>query len=295
LQALHTRVPGFPALSASRFVLGLGIAALVLPTLYVLAKDYWSTDNGVHGPILLATGGWLIWRSRGVIRAHSAPIRSPWLLLGVVPLLLLYVYGRALGVPTVESGALYLLLLLVALSFWGPRVMRRLWFPALYLAFLVRPPATMVAEFTQPLKIWISQVSTALLHEFGYAIASSGVRIQIEQYEVLVQHACAGLGSIFSLLAVGLLYLHLVSRAKGALKLLLLAAIIPIAVVANLLRVILLLLLTAHFGEDVAQGLSHDAAGLLTFALSLLLLFALDHGMAALGRDRKGPSSAVNH
>jgi exosortase len=273
-----------------RFVLLLGLAALVVPTLVSLATDYWSTDNGVHGPVLLATGAWLLWRERAYIAAHARPTRSAWLILALIPLLLLYLYGRALHVLTAETVALYLVLAVVALAVWGRAVMRHLWFPALYLAFLIRPPSGFIAETTQPLKIWISGSAAWLLHQFGYAIASSGVTIQVDQYEMMVQQACAGLGSIFSLLAIGLLYLHLVSRARGGRRVFLLLAIVPIAVLANLLRVILLILLTVHLGEGVAQGYAHQLAGMVTFGLSLAGMMALDlalGGIAAIRRPAK--------
>jgi exosortase len=271
-----------------RIVLLLGIAALVVPTLISLATDYWSTDNGVHGPVLLATGAWLLWRERGFIAANARPARSVWPIFALIPLLLVYLYGRAFHILTAETIALYLVLATIAFAAWGRAVMRHLWFPALYLAFLIRPPSSFIAETTQPLKIWISTSAAWLLHQFGYAIASSGVTIQADQYEMMVQQACAGLGSIFSLLAIGLLYLHLVSRARGGRRIFLLLAIVPMAVLANLLRVIILILLTVHLGEGVAQGYAHQLAGMVTFGLSLAGLMALDlvlGGVAAIRRN----------
>ncbi|MBV9528630.1 exosortase [Sphingomonas sp.] len=278
------------ALSFPRLLLILGIVALVVPTLLSLASDYWSTDNGVHGPILLATGAWLLWRERVFIAANERAVRSAGPVLVLLPLLLLYVYGRALHVLTAETAALYLVLVVVAFAAWGATVMRHLWFPVLYLAFLIRPPSGLIAETTQPLKIWISATAAWLLREFGYAIASSGVTIQVDQYELMVQQACAGLGSIFSLLAIGLLYLHLVSRARGWTRGFLLLAIIPMAVLANLLRVIILILLTVHLGEGIAQGYAHQLAGMVTFGMSLAGLMALDLALgwfSALRRPRR--------
>lgn len=265
-----------------------GIAALAVPTLVTLAREYWSTENGVHGPLLLVSGLWLLLRSHDSLTIRSSRPPVGWLLLTLAPLLLLYVYGRAMGVLTVESGALYLLLLVLAQHYWGWATLRQHWFPLLYLAFLIRPPSGVVAELTQPIKLWISEVSTDLLYWLGYPIAHSGVRIQIAQYELLVQQACAGLGSIFSLAAIGLLYLHLVSPARGSARVFLMLCIIPLAVLANLLRVILLILATTHLGESFAQGVPHELAGILTFGLSLLGLFLLDQAVGAVMRRRSG-------
>jgi exosortase len=164
---------------------------------------------------------------------------------------------------------------------------RRLWFAIAYLGFLVRPPAGLVAELTQPLKIAISDSAVSLLHALDYPVAAAGVRIQIGQYELLVQQACAGLGSIFSLFAICLLYVHLVRRADPLRNALLLLAVIPVALGANYLRVLILILLTYHAGNNIAQGFAHDAAGILTFVLSLLGMAAVDKLLMALPIGRK--------
>lgn len=270
------------AIPAPLLVLLLGIAALVLPTLYSLATNYWSTTNGAHGPILLVSGIWLLARERGGIRLAPRSISSAWLAFLLPPLLLLYAYARAFGILTLESAALYAMLVLLAFYYWGPATVRRLWFAIAYLGFLVRPPAGLVAELTQPLKIWISNSAVSLLHALDYPVAAAGVRIQIGQYELLVQQACAGLGSIFSLFAICLLYVHLVRRADPLRNTMLLLAVIPVALGANYLRVVILILLTYHAGNNIAQGFAHDAAGILTFVLSLLGMAAVDKLLMAL-------------
>jgi exosortase len=112
------------------------------------------------------------------------------------------------------------------------------------------------------------------------------VSIQIAQYELLVQQACAGLGSIFSLLAIGLLYLHLTNHPSRLRELILLFAIIPIAVVANLFRVLGIVLLTYYAGNEVAQSFAHDLLGLITFAIAILGMFALDGLLGLFIRER---------
>jgi exosortase len=252
----------------------LGIAALVVPTLITLGRIHWTTDNGAHGPLILVSGIWLIWRERAHIHFRPGAVSAAWLLL-LVPLLLIYVYARVVGMLGTETAALYLILFVLAAVYWGPATMRRLWFALVYLAFLIKPPYGTVAELTQPLKVGISEVSVAILSFLNYPVAASGVLIQIGQYELLVREACAGLGSMFTLLALGMLYVHLTGAPRGR-SFILLMSIIPIAVLANLLRVIVLVLLTYHAGDAVAQSFAHDLAGLATFGLSLLGMVGLD-------------------
>jgi len=267
-------------LSLHLAVLLLGIAALLVPTLVSLGREYWSTDNGVHGPLILVSGVWLVWRERDRIRFRPGSIGLGWLVL-ILPLLLtVYAYGRVFGVLPIETVGLYAILILLGFFYWGPKMMRRLWFALLYLAFLIKPPFTWTAELTQPLKIWLSGAAVSILHSFGYAVGNSGVTIQIAQYQLLVQQACAGLGSIFSLLAMGLLYLHLTRRRSTAHTAILLVSILPLAILANLVRVIGIILLTYYGGDKVGQSSAHEFMGLVTFSLAILGMFAVDKVLA---------------
>lgn len=260
-----------------------GVAALLVPTVVTLGQTHWSTDNGAHGPLILVSALWLFWRERASIAWQPGSIGSAWLLL-LAPLLFAYFGGRSLDMVGTESAALYLILLLLGFFYWGPATMRRLWFACLYAGFLVKPPEGLIAELTSPLKVWLSGVAVDLLHLAGYPVGKSGVLIQIAQYELLVKQACAGLGSLVTLLAMGLLYVHL-TRPEGLRhKAILIASIIPIAILANLLRIIILVLLTYHGGDAVAQGFAHDLAGVMTFALSMIGMLAVD---ALLQRRRR--------
>jgi exosortase len=253
----------------------LAVAALVVPTLFTLAREPWSTSNGAHGPLILVSGLWLLMREHRRVQFRGFT-SSAWWLVALLPWSLLYIYGRTFGMLGAESLALYAILVLLGIFYFGAASVGRLWFPLLYLAFLIRPPEGLTVALTQPLQIAISQGSVTLLHAFGYPVGQSGVLIQIAQYELLVKQACAGLGSLITLFAMGLLYVHLAKPPSRSQQLWLLAGLLPIAVAANFVRVVALVLLTYHFGDSVAQGFLHETAGVVTFFLSMLGLLAFD-------------------
>jgi len=170
----------------------------------------------------------------------------------------------------------------------GSLVIRSIWFPLVYLAFTLPPPDTVIVAITQPIKIAISEWAVSLLYGLGYPVASSGVTIQIGQYQLLVAAACAGLNSIVTLTALCLLYVYLRHRSNPIAFLIIALAAIPVAIVSNFVRVIVLVLITYYLGDAAAQGFLHDFAGLLMFAVALLTIFAVDKLAAPLFGLRAG-------
>jgi exosortase len=264
------------SLSVGDILLLLGCALLVVPTMVQVARFSWSTEQGGHGPIILATGIWLLWRELKSVDVPKTPGNAAVGIGAVVGLTCIYLLARITGILEIEALAMYGLLLSAAYLIAGARLLRALWFPIIYLALVLPPPDTVVFAVTQPIKIAISESAVALLHAVGYPIASSGVMIQIAQFELLVAAACAGLNSIVSLSAICLFYVYLRHRTDVAAFLVTALAILPVAVFSNFVRVLVLILITYYFGEAAAQGFLHDFAGLLMFGVALLTIFAVD-------------------
>jgi exosortase len=263
-------------LSLANLVLAIGLAVMVLPTMVQVARFSWSTDQGGHGPIVLATGIWLLWRELHNGKPEPRPGNLATSLVLLAPLMAIFVIARVTGVLEVEAFAMYGSLIVGAYLLFGGAVLRTIWFPLIYLAFTLPPPDTVVAAITQPIKIYISQGAVSLLHLLGYPIAGSGVTIQIGQYQLLVAAACAGLNSIVTLGALCLFYVYLRHRSNVIAFLVVSLAAIPVAMFSNFVRVIVLVLVTYYLGEAAAQGFVHDFAGLLMFAVALLTIFAID-------------------
>ena len=138
------------------------------------------------------------------------------------------------------------------------------------------PPDQVVTLVTQPLKIGISDAAVSALHALGYPIASSGVTIQIANYQLLVAAACAGLNSIISLSAICLFYVYLRHKSDWPAFLTVAALVVPVAIFSNFVRVAALILVTYYFGEAAGQGFIHDFAGLTVFLVALLTIFGAD-------------------
>ena len=162
------------------------------------------------------------------------------------------------------------------LYFFGWGGLRRAWFPLLFLMFMVPWPGDWIDAVTQPLKLAVSIVAAEILSLFGLPVGRTGVILSLGQYKLLVADACAGLNSLFTLEALGLLYLNLMNYTSAARKVALAILVVPISFIANVVRVIVLALVTLYFGDEAGQGFVHSFAGMLLFAVALALILAVD-------------------
>lgn len=258
----------------------LGLAALYLPSYWNAAQGLWQTDEFGHAPLILGIVAWLFWQSRHAVNdaPESPHSGSGWLLMALG--LALYAVGRSAGVSSVEFASQLFVAAAVLLLLKGRQALRAAWFPVFYLIFMVPLPGTVVDALTGPLKHWISIIVVDVLHAAGYPIGRSGVMITVGRYELLVADACSGLNSMFSLAALGALFIHIMGRKSRLHTALLVLAIVPISFAANIVRVISLVLITYHFGDAAGQGFLHGAAGIVLMLVALLAFFAIDWCLA---------------
>ncbi|SIN60404.1 exosortase [Parasphingorhabdus marina DSM 22363] len=265
-----------PTLSAATILFVIGIIAVIVPTMMFVGRESWSQETGAHGPIVLFTGLWLLRRRWLAVRSEMEPAPTLPVALLTAIILPLYLFSRVTQIVEIEGYLMYALVLICLYSVVGFKAMKLMWFPLFYMLFVFPPPDTLIALITQPLKIFISQAAIGFLHLLGYPIGGAGVMIQIGQYQLLVAAACSGLNSLVSLSAISLFYIYIRHQANWRYALLLGFMIIPVAVIANFIRVLILILLTYHLGEAAAQSFLHDFAGITMFLAAVLTIFAID-------------------
>ena len=266
--------PGADA--GSLVLLALGFLALYGSTYGQLARTHWASDDLNYGPLILAVSLWLIYRERLAL-AELAPRPAVGTGYGLLALgLLLYAVGVSQSILMFEVGSQIPLIAAVLLIYKGWPAIRLLWVPLLLLFFLVPLPELVVALVTGPLKIAVSAVATHLLHAAGYPVARSGVVMTVGQYQLLVADACAGLSSILTLEAVGIVYMKLVGHVSVLRNSILALLLVPVAFVANVVRVIILVLVTYYLGDAAGQGFVHSLAGLVLIGVATMLMIAID-------------------
>ena len=255
----------------------LGFALLAIPTLIENYQQNWSTEQGQASPIVLLLGLWLVWRRWPSITSSTDVGRGSVCIAGGLGRLLVYLFGRGADQFLIESYALFFVGVLYVYTLYGLVGLKRAWFPFFYLIFALPVPYTVTMAMTTHLRLWITEAVVNLCSHFGFNIVRDGLNILIDQYEIAVQDACSGMNSLFSLSAIGLIYVNLRRSPSWRYYLIMAIPIVAFAIMGNFARVMFIVCLTHFFGDAVAQGVLHETAGLVTFMVGLLGVVAVDH------------------
>jgi exosortase len=292
IESLKTEPVQGSALSAAAEGGGINLAFLAalaasffvayLPTYLRLAAGAWSSEQEGHGPIIMLMAAWAAWQQRDRLRyveLRPAPVAG-WVILGLS--LLLMAVTRSQDLTMVEVATQIPVLLGCALLIGGWPMARIFAFPLAFLVFSLPPPNWLLDAFTVPLKAWVSDIVSSFLYDLGYPVAQNGVMIMIGSYELMVKDACSGMNSIFVLPAFGVFYVYEFVSDGPIRTVILILSTLPIAILANFFRVLLLVLGAYYLGVDRVEGLFHDLTGLALWVFALLLFFLLDRVLIAL-------------
>ncbi len=267
------------------FLAALAASFLVayLPTYLKLSQGAWQSEQEGHGPFIMAMAAYAAWLQRDKLRAFDfrpAPVAG-WIIL-LLSLLALAI-TRSQDLTMVEFATQIPVLLGCILIVGGWRMARIFAFPLAFLVFSIPPPNWLLDAFTVPLKVRVSDFVSNLLYDLGYPVAQNGVMIMIGSYELMVKDACSGMNSIFVLPAIGVFYAFEFVPNDPVRKLLLVLSTIPIAILANIFRVLALVLGAYYLGVDQIEGLFHNATGIALWLFALILFYLFDRALVGFG------------
>lgn len=273
------------SLRGGGWVLVAGLLALYGPTYFDLHEMFWKAGRAVQGPVILGWIAWLLWRDRQMLTAQPRPsVSTPAAALCALGLLC-YALGRSQSFFQLEIGSQIPLLIGTAWLTLGSTALRKLAVPIAFTLFLIPVPGTLLDSLLLPLKQLVSAIADGTLHALGYPIARTGVVLMIGRYDLLIADACSGLNSMIALSGLGLIYTYVVHRPSRWHTTLLLLSVLPVAFMANVIRVITLLLITYYSG-DAAGRTFHSSAAWLEIALAFAGFFAVDHVLGFAARRR---------
>ncbi|MBI2093509.1 MAG: exosortase/archaeosortase family protein [Candidatus Omnitrophica bacterium] len=255
----------------------LGILAVLFwPTFTWMAERFEAHDSFYsHGWLIPFASGWLIWQRRKQLAAiPKQPTFSGLLLL--VPSLTVYLVTSWIQVHFMAAFALLGVLWGLVWVLWGWPVFRALRFPLLFLLFMVPLPGILLIAISFKMKMAAASLATHILPWLGIPALQAGSTIHVPGISVVVDDTCSGLRSLISLIALAVLWTTMLpSHAKSWQRICLVVSSIPIALATNMVRILVLVLLSAIYGPKIAEGFIHYGSGIVVFGLALLLLAGL--------------------
>jgi exosortase len=234
-----------------------------------------SPDDDFCLYIPLVVAGLLVWKRQEL---SATPKRLWWPALALVAgALLLHLAGYAVQQARVSIVALVLGLYGLTGLLWGPAWLRNSFFPMFLLLFLV-PIASVSDGITLPLRLLATKLSVGFANSgLGIEVYENGAQILgpagIPLYEVAP--ACSGIRSLMSMIVLMLIYGFLTFEAWWR-RLVIMASAVPVAIVGNVLRLIIVIIVGEAFGQEQAVAVEQNL-GFVTFGLGIGCMLLLGH------------------
>ena len=256
-------------LAVGALVLLVGVAYWpILDWMWILWRpsDSYST-GGILIPLISL---YLVWLRKEQLAALSVE-SSRWGLVVLAVGGLLYFAGSWTGLHYAYAFSLIIVVWGLLLLLAGKAIARELIFPVAFLVFMI-PLNWIIDILTLPLRLIAARVAAWLPMSLGLHTVVNGTDVKVEGYSLLIDLPCSGLRSLLALMAGAALFAYF-SELSLKRKLILFASSVPIAVVANISRIDLTLLLGKTFGQEAAEGFFHLASGAVIFMFSLICLY----------------------
>jgi exosortase len=244
------------------------------PILKYLVETWASNEDVGHGFFVPVVAAWIAWQRREQIL--SMKLKPAWWGLGVMAWGAAQGYIGTLGAELfLQRTSVLILLLGLLLAIGGTALVRALAFPLLLLPFMIPFPEVIYNRITFPLQLFASWVAEGTLNLLGYPVLRDGNILELASQKLSVAEACSGIRSLLSLSFLSLVYAYFFDP-RVWMRWALLAATIPIAIVANAGRVTITGILS-EINPELAHGFFHELEGWVIFLIAGIMLVAL-HG-----------------
>jgi exosortase len=261
--------PSIPWVVMGWFAALIGVC--YLPVLTHLIEQWNSDEDMGHGFFVPVLAGYIAWQKRDEFLAE--PAKPSWLGLALVLYAALQLGIATLGAELFLARTALVLSIIGAVWFLGGvKRLRVMAFPLFLLFFMVPIPAILYNQVTFPLQLLASRMAEWALMLIGIPVLREGNILELAGEKLSVVDACSGIRSLLSLTFLSLVYGYFFEK-KIWLRVVLFAATVPIAILANAGRVTVTGIL-ADYKPEYAHGIMHSASGLVIFMVALVFLGA---------------------
>ena len=242
-----------------------------------LVYDWYTLPDYSHGFLVPFFAAFLVWDKRKVL--STTPIKQTWAGIALVVLAIAVLILGVYGVELFTARFSFVMLLTgLVWTFFGWAMVRELRFPLLVLILAIPFPAIVFNQITFPLQLFASRIASEILPLLGVPVLLDGNVIQLPVMPLEVAEACSGIRSLMSLFTLAVFYGYFLERTTTRRVILALASI-PIAVTANVFRIVGTGLCVQYWDPDKALGFFHEFSGWVMFVISLGCLYLVHRAM----------------
>ena len=260
------------------YLLILLFIGLYLQVIIGLVGDWWVDSNYSHGFLVPLVSAYLVWKKKDKLKS----LERKKSYFGFLILLLglgIYIVGTA-GAEYF-SARFSLVIVLFGLVYYlnGKEWAKELLFPIAFLTFMVPIPNVIYYAIAFPMQLLSSKLTQYVLHFIGFPSIRQGNIILLPNYSMEVAEACSGLRSLVSLLALGAFFAYITfpkdtnSDKSNLKRLILFLSVFPIAIGANIFRILITAIGAYVISPKLAEDFLHKLSGLIVFLISVFSLF----------------------
>lgn len=264
------RIPAWAIYSAALFIWSV-------PALYSLAQQAWRTEAGSLAPLVLMLGLWSLLESRKQHRNLAEPGAVIPAVTAICAAFPIYLFASAIDMVSIMALCVWVAGVATFYALNGAALTRAAIFPLAFLGLVIPLPYSLTLSGNLLLRDFIAKSASDVGRLLQMETAVDSHYIFIDQYKLAIDTACAGVSSTMSLVAIGLLFAHWTRGGGWKGYLIAIAISGPIALFANVLRILALLILIRIYGPGLLDTAIHPLSGVLSFAFALALFVAVQH------------------
>ena len=257
------------------FLIAFGVMLIAYyPSLLWMWGRWFSSDSYYsHGVLVPFVSLYLIWQLREKLAQIPVKPAKTGLSL-IIGGTLFYLLCAEFRINFAAGYAMYIVFVGLLLHFFGWKICRKIAFPVFFLIFMLPLPTVVIVRLSWQLKMFAAQLATVVLNNLRVPAVQEGSIILMRHAEVVVDDVCSGLRSLIALAALGTLFAYWFKGPwykKGILVL----STIPVAIVTNMMRVVILAMISEIWGAQYIEGFIHETTGYLIFVFAFLIMYFL--------------------
>ena len=225
-----------------------------------------------HGFLIPLISGYLVyknWKKLREIRCKPSLYGILFALIGIFVFILDKYFFNTLFLSSVGM----LIFIMGGILFtYGKGHLRVLLFPVFFLLFMIPIPEFVFDLVIGPLQLTASMIGKIILRFLGIPVLRDGIYLHLAPFSIEVNKSCSSMHSLIALSALSFVIAYMMTESLGE-KILVVASSIPLAILANGCRLVLIILLALWMGEKVFASFFHPLSGKLFFLFALFILF----------------------